>query len=86
VVVLWLAISAAYFAPTIIAFVRKSRDIGVVAVVINLFLGWTLIGWVVALAFAMRHNTTPTPQPWPAYPYPPAAGLAGTATHVARRG
>ena len=69
---LWLAGSAAYFAPTIIAFARKSRDLGVVLVV-NMFLGWTLIGWVVALAFSMRASTPQQP-PWTSpypYPYPP---------------
>jgi hypothetical protein len=68
VIALWLAGSAAYFAPTITAVVRKSRDLGVVAV-INMFLGWTLVGWVVALAFAMRDNPTRNQQPWP-QPYP----------------
>jgi hypothetical protein len=61
------ATATVYFAPTIIALVRKSRDLGVVAV-INMFLGWTLVGWVVALAFAMRDNSTRNQQPYP-YPY-----------------
>jgi len=39
-----------YFVPTGLA---KPRDRKMVFV-INLFLGWTLIGWVVALAFAVR--------------------------------
>lgn len=45
-----------YFLPTIVAFTRKVTDRGSV-VVINLFLGWTLIGWVVALAMACRSST-----------------------------
>ena len=45
-----------YFLPTILAVARKVRNQGSV-VVINLFLGWTLIGWVIALAMAFR--TTP---------------------------
>ena len=44
-----------YFLPTIVAVSRKVRDQGSVAV-INVFLGWTLIGWVVALAMACRSN------------------------------
>jgi hypothetical protein len=44
-----------YFLPTIIALARKVTNQGSV-VVINLFLGWTLIGWVVALAMACRTN------------------------------
>lgn len=39
-----------YFVPTGLA---KPRDRAMVFV-INLFTGWTIIGWVVALAFAVR--------------------------------
>jgi cytochrome c biogenesis protein CcdA len=42
-----------YFLPSIVGAVRKVPNIGSV-VVINLFLGWTLVGWVVALAMAAR--------------------------------
>jgi hypothetical protein len=42
-----------YFLPTIVAITRKVTNQGSVAV-INFFLGWTLIGWVVALAMACR--------------------------------
>jgi hypothetical protein len=42
-----------YFIPTIVALMRDVPDSGSV-VVINVFLGWTFIGWVVALAMAMR--------------------------------
>lgn len=49
-----LGIAAAiYLAPTIVAYNRQVPSIGSVAV-INIFLGWTLIGWVVALAMAAR--------------------------------
>lgn len=41
------------FVPTIVGVIRKVPNIGSV-VVINLFLGWTLVGWVVALAMAAR--------------------------------
>ena len=44
-----------YFAPTIIAMLRRAKgDCGVL--VINLFLGWTMIGWVVALAWAVSSD------------------------------
>jgi hypothetical protein len=52
-----IAVLCLYFLPTIIALARKVRNQGSV-VVINLFLGWTLIGWVVALAMAFRTSTT----------------------------
>ena len=42
-----------YFLPTIIAIARDGRNKGSV-VVINVFLGWTLIGWVIALALSFR--------------------------------
>jgi hypothetical protein len=42
-----------YFIPTIGALVRDVPNSGSV-VVINFFLGWTFIGWVVALAMAAR--------------------------------
>lgn len=42
-----------YFLPSIIAIIRRVRNLASV-IVINLFLGWTLVGWVVALAMAVR--------------------------------
>ena len=51
--ILGLAILAGiYFAPTIVAWGRKHETASVL--VINLFLGWTFVGWVVALAMAVR--------------------------------
>jgi hypothetical protein len=54
---LGLLIIVVYFLPSIEAYRRKVVDRGSV-LVINLFLGWTLIGWVVALAMAERTRTT----------------------------
>ena len=48
-----LAAASLYFAPTIVAWRRNAPDPAVVLVV-NLFLGLTMIGWVVALALAFR--------------------------------
>jgi hypothetical protein len=42
-----------YLIPTVVAMVRHVPNAGSVAV-INIFLGWSLIGWVVALAMAVR--------------------------------
>lgn len=42
---------AIYFAPTIAAAMRKHKSQGGIAV-INLFFGWTIVGWVLALAWA----------------------------------
>jgi hypothetical protein len=47
---LLLAGLAGYFIPSFIAFDRRRRRAAVLAV--NLLLGWTLIGWAVALDLA----------------------------------
>ncbi len=49
----FLFVLALYFLPSIVAVARKVTHQGSV-IVINLFLGWTFIGWVVALAMACR--------------------------------
>jgi hypothetical protein len=53
-VTIWLTILAAlWLLPTIIAVRRRVRHVGSIAVV-NIFLGWTLFGWVAALAMATQ--------------------------------
>ena len=44
-----------YFLPSIIAFARSKRDTSAI-VLLNFFLGWTLIGWVVALVWAAKND------------------------------
>jgi Superinfection immunity protein len=44
-----------YFLPSIIAFSRSKRDTSAI-VLLNFFLGWTLIGWVVALVWAAKND------------------------------
>ena len=51
----FLLLAGLYFLPTIIGSQRKVVNMGSVFV-INLLLGWTVIGWVVALAMAARTN------------------------------
>lgn len=59
-----------YFVPAMVATSRKAVNRGSVGV-INLLLGWTIIGWIVALAMAMgrtekqemRWHQQPTPPP-----------------------
>lgn len=63
---------AAYFVPTIVILAR-GRDVpgrGPV-IVVNVCLGWSVIGWIVALAMACRSKPRPLP---PASWYPPPAG------------
>ena len=47
----FLVIFALYFIPTIVALTRDHPSKGGI-IVLNIFLGWTLIGWVVSLAWA----------------------------------
>ena len=42
-----------YFLPSIIALARSKRNI-LAIFLLNLFLGWTFIGWVVALVWAVK--------------------------------
>ena len=44
-----------YFLPSIIAFGRHKRDTGSI-VLLNFFLGWTMIGWVIALVWATKND------------------------------
>ena len=41
-----------YFIPTIVAGIREKQN-GMAITMLNLFLGWTFIGWVVALVWAL---------------------------------
>jgi hypothetical protein len=43
-----------YFLPSIVAYGRKNHTAAIVA--LNLFLGWTVIGWVIALVMALWSN------------------------------
>lgn len=60
---LFAVIAFLYFVPWFIAVFRKHRNAGSI-LVIDLFLGWTLIGWVVALAWAVKAvpETAPIPK------------------------
>jgi hypothetical protein len=47
-----------YFLPAIIG--RDKSDAGLIFVV-NLFLGWTVVGWIVAFIWACAADTKPVP-------------------------
>lgn len=51
-----------YLLPTIVAHQRNHASLAAIFVV-NLFLGWTLLGWVVALAWAFAASATKVAQP-----------------------
>ncbi|MEK4027767.1 superinfection immunity protein [Pseudobacillus sp. FSL P4-0506] len=44
-----------YLIPTIIAFIRNKRN-KVAIFALNFFLGWSLVGWVVSLVWALTHD------------------------------
>jgi len=48
-------LSLLYFLPTFVALVRQHRHHVAIAF-LNLFTGWTLIGWVAALVWAIRSD------------------------------
>lgn len=50
-------VAAAYMLPTLIALLRGRRNIVAIAA-LNLLLGWLVIGWVVALIWALSSSET----------------------------
>jgi hypothetical protein len=60
-VVFGLIIGFFYFFPSVLAKCRHHRDVQVI-MAINLFLGWTLIGWFVALIWAETGNEDQGPR------------------------
>jgi len=42
-----------YFLPAIVAAIRKKTNANAIFI-LNLFLGWTLLGWVIALIWAVK--------------------------------
>lgn len=50
-----LVIAGLYFLPTMIAFGREHRDANKICV-LNLFLGWTLLAWIVLCVWALTNN------------------------------
>jgi hypothetical protein len=55
----FLFVCAMYWLPTLIAVIRRTPSaLGIAA--FNFFLGWTVIGWIVALVWALA--SPPVPQ------------------------
>ena len=48
-----------YFLPSIIALMRSKQDIFAIFL-LNLFLGWSVVGWIVALVWAFKHDVAAT--------------------------
>lgn len=71
-----LILAALYFVPTIVAAIR-GHQLASVAVV-NILLGWTFVGWVVALVMAVRDKPAAVAASQSAMPPPARAGSGGT--------
>lgn len=52
-VIIFLIAVGLYFLPTIIAAARRLPDVIQVAL-LNFFLGWSVIGWIIALIWAAK--------------------------------
>ena len=44
-----------YFLPTIVAMIRSKHDT-LAIFLLNFFLGWSVIGWIIALVWAAKHD------------------------------
>lgn len=53
---LFLIMLVAYFIPTVVASGRSHQSAGAIFC-LNLLLGWTLLGWVVALVWSLTNPT-----------------------------
>jgi len=51
--ILFIVLLAVYFLPTIIGYNKRNA---VAIFMLNLFLGWTFIGWVIALVWACTYD------------------------------
>ena len=49
-----------YFVPTIVAIVRKVKNLAAI-IVLNVLLGWTFLGWVGSLVWALAAEKTTPP-------------------------
>ena len=56
-ILIFIAIFTIYFLPSIVSASRKHPSDNSIFVV-NLFLGWTFLGWVISLAWALANIKT----------------------------
>lgn len=68
--ILFLAVIALYLVPTGLAVHRNCAATAWI-IAVNILLGWTLFGWVIALGWAAAGKAAPIP---PASPVRPVAG------------
>jgi hypothetical protein len=51
-IILFVILACLYFVPSIVARAREHHNYGAI-VALNIFLGWTFIGWVASLVWAL---------------------------------
>ena len=56
---LFLCLIALYLLPCFVAFGRSHKNRAAITVM-NIFLGWSFFGWIVALIWAFTSNTEPS--------------------------
>ena len=59
---LLISLAFLYFVPTVVAYTRRHRNENPIFLT-NLFLGWTFLGWVVALIWGNTDYCRPKPEP-----------------------
>lgn len=59
VIVFFLGMVAVYFIPTIIATSRHKANLAPI-IAVNVLLGWSVVGWIVALAWALSTQSVDT--------------------------
>jgi hypothetical protein len=54
-------ITGGYMIPTTIALVRNRPNTSTIAL-INILVGWTVVGWIIALVMSLKDTSLDTPQ------------------------
>lgn len=52
--IFWVLIGLLYLLPAIVAVARRHRSAGGI-IVVDILLGWTILGWVAALAWSVSY-------------------------------
>lgn len=72
-VLVTIALGMLYFLPAIIAKDRRHHNY-VAILILNIFLGWTFLGWVIALVWANTNNVPSRPITTPQKQYKQESG------------
>lgn len=54
-IIIFIFLVAIYFLPTIVATIKEKKN-STAIFILNLLVGWTLIGWVVALVWSFTED------------------------------